>query len=118
MSLSAGNPPSEVLMQTLKPTYWFSAHHHVKVVPALCTRVPVLMVCQYPALYKHEDGSATKFLALDKCLPGKDFLQIMDLAGAQPGQPLSYDPEWLAILRCATVISVPRAEPCQVHAAL
>jgi len=47
------------------------------------------------------EASATRFLALSKCLPGKDFLQIFDLPGADVDGPaiMTYDPSWLAILR-------------------
>ncbi|KAL9127692.1 MAG: hypothetical protein Q9217_003491 [Psora testacea] len=46
----------------------------------------------------------TRFLALDKCLPNRKFLQILDiepLSLSEPALPSSlyYDPEWLAILR-------------------
>ncbi len=63
---SLGSPPSAKLMSELKPRFWFSAHMHT----------------QFAAVVQH--GSAvpgkgppptTKFLALDKCLPGKRFLQ-------------------------------------------
>ena len=46
----------------------------------------------------------TQFLALDKCLPNRKFLQILNidpLSSTAPATPskLAYDKEWLAILR-------------------
>lgn len=43
---------------------------------------------------------ATRFLALDKILPGRDFMQILDIPSTNLEKPiLSYDLEWLAIVK-------------------
>jgi lariat debranching enzyme len=56
-----GSRPAAELLDKLKPPFWFSAHLH----------------CRFPAIIQHgEGGPTTKFLALDKCLPGRNFLQV------------------------------------------
>lgn len=78
-----GSKPAAQLLEKLKPTYWFSAHLH----------------CKFAALVQHEEGAVTKFLALDKCLPGRKFLQIFEIE-SEPGPfEIQYDEEWLAITR-------------------
>ncbi|EFA77865.1 Debranching enzyme [Heterostelium album PN500] len=95
-----GSPAGMLVLRELKPRYWFSAHLHVK----------------YAAIYPHPDNTTTKFLALDKVLPNRDFLQILDFEvqpNRQQQQPqqeqqqqqqqnqqlkLQYDVEWLSIL--------------------
>ncbi|CBZ51768.1 hypothetical protein NCLIV_015600 [Neospora caninum Liverpool] len=96
-----GNPHTMELLKKLKPAFWFAAHLHAR----------------FAAVYVHPgpEGKATRFLALDKVLPRRDFLQILDVDPRLPAgyvQELSpervprhsppaicYDEEWLAILR-------------------
>lgn len=83
-----GSKPSEELLHELKPSYWFAAHLH----------------CKFVSIVPHgnEKGEVikrTKFLALDKCLPKRNFLQLLEIAH-DPREPLElhYDLEWLTIL--------------------
>jgi len=79
-----GSPACWEILTKLKPKYYFSAHLH----------------CKFAAVVNHDEGSTTRFLALDKCLPRKAFLQILEVdAPDEDAKYLSYDPEWLAILR-------------------
>ncbi|XP_072972739.1 lariat debranching enzyme [Typha angustifolia] len=79
-----GSKPAAQLLNKLRPNYWFSAHLH----------------CKFPAIIQHgEDGPVTKFLALDKCLRGRKFLQILDIKSDPGPYEIQYDEEWLAITR-------------------
>nr|SVE93028.1 EOG090X06RW [Moina brachiata] len=79
-----GSQAAETLLHELKPNYWFSAHLH----------------CRFAATVNHNDEEKTEFLALDKCLPRRKYLELIDIPHETPKSiELSYDPEWLAILR-------------------
>jgi lariat debranching enzyme len=77
-----GSPPAMELLQYLKPSFWFSAHLH----------------CKFAAVYRHTNNDVTKFLALDKCLPRKRFLQVINVPSGPDPQVLEYDKEWLSII--------------------
>lgn len=78
-----GSPSCHDLLMHMKPKYWFSAHLH----------------CQFSAVIPHDDDSKeTKFLALDKCLPKRRFLQILDVDSDDGDIKISYDLEWLTVV--------------------
>ena len=71
-----GNPPAMQIMEELKPKYWFSAHHHVKFAAMVQHRRQADTASSSDQLA----DQMTKFLALDKCLPGRRFLQVTQAA--------------------------------------
>ena len=69
---------------------------------------------KFAAVVEHDDESVTKFLALDKCLPNRRFLQVLtvgDNDSSAKNAKLRFDPEWLAILRSTNhLLSVERKD--------
>ncbi|KAH9259963.1 hypothetical protein BASA81_001723 [Batrachochytrium salamandrivorans] len=92
-----GSPVLRDLLCKIRPQYWFSAHLHVK----FATEV-VEEHDSNPddlALEEEEEPRTTKFLALDKIVKGRDFLQILDLPEVTEPIELQYDLDWLAIVK-------------------
>jgi len=74
--------------------------------PASFSRPPPSQVqtSQPPPPPPEITNTTTNFLALDKCLPNRQFLQFLTIDPLSPFEPpaplkLTYDPEWLSILR-------------------
>lgn len=116
-----GNPISWKLLTHLKPKWWFSAHLHVK----------------YKAIVKHNkrkkknqdevdldlssederDDLETVFLALDKCLPRMQWLEIIDIEpdtthpSFKNKDTLYWDPEFISNLQTvADQNSIPKVK--------
>eukprot|EP01083_Nonionella_stella_P068176 180803_1 len=85
MNGTLGSPAGEMVLNGLRPKHFFAAHMHVK----------------FKATVRHSGGDlTTQFLALDKCLPGNEFLEIVDIPEYASGpHKLQYDAEWLAVFR-------------------
>ena len=83
-SNTLGSYAAQEVLRALQPNFWFSAHLH----------------CRFPAQVVHsQTGKETSFLALDKCLPRRKYLEVVDVGEAQGPLELSYDAEWLAITK-------------------
>lgn len=67
-----GSKPGKQLLEELRPNYWFAAHYHIKF-PALVRHPPSEALDNERATELSEQF--TRFLSLDKCLPGRRFLQ-------------------------------------------
>ena len=79
-----GSPALKNILNKLQPDFWFSAHMHIKF-PALVT---------FP-----NSKNVTRFLALDKCLPNRDFIQVLEVAHKNDDYSLKYDLEWMSIVK-------------------
>lgn len=100
---SLGSPPNAMLLNQLQPSYWFSAHLHVKFAALILHEKKTSNVQQASLNSGGADVPravrATRFLSLDKCLPNRDFLQIVRVDGDSSPPILKYDAEWIAVLR-------------------
>ncbi|GMF33262.1 unnamed protein product [Phytophthora fragariaefolia] len=93
-----GSPAGEFLLYQLRPQHWFAAHLHVKfaaivVHPDQATDTVHATVTDNSADAENTGANGeleavpkppsqpitTKFLALDKCLPRREFMQVLDL---------------------------------------
>ncbi|KAJ0406410.1 hypothetical protein P43SY_007018 [Pythium insidiosum] len=124
-----GSPAGEYLLHVLRPAHWFAAHLHVKFAAIVRHQAAEANSesnePQRPDAEVHatseQEQLMTKFLALDKCLPRREFLQVIDIptsmdasvASSEQGEPTAttdasaardppkvmFDFEWLAVLR-------------------
>eukprot|EP01033_Poteriospumella_lacustris_P017222 gene17222-12314_t len=104
-----GSPPARQILDHLQPSFWFSGHLHVKF-PAVIPHPPSLDV---EGTATASSPRVTRFLALDKVIPGRGYLQFLQVPS--PPTPakesasvhipvyhddeLHFDIEWCTILR-------------------
>lgn len=105
-----GSRPNQDLLNLLRPFYWFAAHLHCKFVAVIqhndeCDKKSTDAKCSVKdgEEYAQKKSNITKFLALDKCLPKRRFLQILEIDSTNHTDDeghlkFEYDQEWLAIL--------------------
>ena len=99
---SLGSPPAAQLLHKLQPSFWFAAHLHVKfaaVVQHDVHRYTVEHDTHLGAPQRPGGPRVTRFLSLDKCLPNRDFLQLITVDGDGSPPVLKYDAEWIAVLK-------------------
>lgn len=93
-----GSYAAQEVLKALQPNFWFSAHLH----------------CKFPAQVVHsQTGKVTNFLALDKCLPRRKYLEVIDVGEAKGPLELTYDTEWLAITK--STIPLLNTEPVHTN---
>ncbi|KAI7877791.1 Metallophos-domain-containing protein [Lichtheimia hyalospora FSU 10163] len=93
-----GNPAHTRLLKKLKPSRWFSAHLHVRYTANIDNTAENTYLTKAK---EDQTSNVTQFLALDKCLPNRPFLEIIDIPDPSSNSTggLTYDLEWLAITR-------------------
>ncbi|KAI9226801.1 MAG: lariat debranching enzyme, C-terminal domain-containing protein [Piptocephalis tieghemiana] len=117
-----GSPPAKFLLDRLTPRHWFSAHLHTRFTARVMHSPlgeaskgvgnPDEVVIDADDSEDEEKGGAgeeeergpgrppyTDFLSLDKCLPRRSFLEILDFPDKSAEKGFRYDREWLSILR-------------------
>ncbi len=73
-----GSPAAATVLGMLRPSYWFSAHLHVKFAAIVRHHDDESKVDECDSKAPGEKGiQVTRFLALDKCLPNRHCLQVL-----------------------------------------
>lgn len=112
-----GSKPLALLLSRLKPRNWYAGHMHVDF-EARVTHTGLVSdkKGEFSPVISQVLESETRFVALDKCLPGRAHLKIFEIhpsAGTARGRAgkqgvelktkdevrVEYDPEWLSIVR-------------------
>jgi lariat debranching enzyme len=110
-----GSPALATVMESIKPTFWFAAHHHIQysAVKNHIKNPNEILIDLEDELESTPHSTQTQFLALDKCRPHQEYLKvrkdlkkIMEIETNETKVELSFDFEWLSILK-ATIPYLP-----------
>lgn len=97
-----GSPPLTELLHSLRPRYWFSGHMHCRF-EATIQHITSESSHSLSARNGGRKRRTTEFLALDKTIPGRHFIEVvnidMPLWGRDVQIRLEMDPEWVKILQ-------------------
>lgn len=95
-----GSPVNQCLLEKLMPRHWFSAHLHVKFEALVRSghrneeEIEISMEDESEAPTKPRE---TKFLALDKCMPKRKYLETINIKSATADSALYLDRRAIAI---------------------
>lgn len=87
-----GSPALRLLLHKLQPQFYFAGHMH----------------CLFRARVNHPDSSrVTDFVALDKALPRRNFLEFVEIQERSADRILSFHLPWLSVLKQTDVLAPP-----------
>lgn len=95
-----GSPVNTALLHVLRPSHWFSAHLHVRYtaeyVHGASDKNEIELDMDSSEDEELQKSALTRFLALDKCLPKRKFLELVDVKGGS-GPGLLYDRDFIRV---------------------
>lgn len=121
-----GCKPLNEVLSTLRPKYWFAAHLHVKYATIVRHNSDTFQKDpdeinllednsdDEETKKRHKTSSSndtTRFLCLDKIIPGRDFFQVISIPEEAKDAKLYYDLDWLAIIKATHVLTPVTVNP-------
>lgn len=100
-----GSPVNRNILQVLIPRYWLSAHMHVRFEAVYSQESHAVNEDELDVEFSDDSDSdgkdeaqTTHFLALDKCLPKRKYLEILEIAGGNAADDnIYYDETFIKV---------------------